>query len=119
MPCRCALALQAELHGYQSGEGLPLSLKVGIGTGDFVLLHIGGVLDRWEFLVSGPAFVQAFTALEKAAPGQVVASLRAWAQVARAVLPAANFPMGSVLVESACTPGELRRCALAAPFASK
>jgi class 3 adenylate cyclase/tetratricopeptide (TPR) repeat protein len=108
---RCALALQAELHDYQNGEGLSLSLKLGIGTGDFVLLHVGGVLDRWEFLVSGPAFVQAFTALEKAAPGQVVASLRAWAQV-HSQFSGCQLPMGSVLVESACTPGELRAAPL-------
>jgi class 3 adenylate cyclase/tetratricopeptide (TPR) repeat protein len=103
----CALAIQAELHDYQSTQGQPLSLKLGVGTGEFVLLHIGGVLDRWEFLVSGPAFVQAFTALDKAGPGQVVVSLRGWAHV-QAQFAGRQLSMGSVLVESAHAPGEPR-----------
>ena len=54
------------------------------------VLHIGGVRDRWEFLVSGPAFVQAFTALDRRLPGQVVVSLRAWSHINVAVLAAAS-----------------------------
>ena len=97
---RCALEVQNELRDYQSGEGLPLSLKLGVGTGEFVFLHVGGIRDRWEFLVFGPAFVQAFMALDKAAPGQVVLSLRAWAHVS-SEFAGRQLAMGSVLVESA------------------
>jgi class 3 adenylate cyclase/tetratricopeptide (TPR) repeat protein len=102
---RCALALQTELHGYRTSDGSPFSLKVGIGAGEFVIMHIGGVRDRWEFLVSGPAFVQAFTALEKAAPEQAVVSLRAWSHI-NTQFTGRQLTMGLVLVESAHTMAE-------------
>ncbi|MGD0897910.1 MAG: adenylate/guanylate cyclase domain-containing protein, partial [Thermoguttaceae bacterium] len=101
----CALALQAALDDYRGREDMRLSLKTGVGAGEFVVLHIGGVQDRWEFLVSGPAFVQAFAALEKAAPGQVVASMRAWSHV-QARAKGRQLPMGSVLVEAAGEEGD-------------
>ena len=75
-------------------------MKIGVGTGDFVVLHVGGVVDRWEFLVSGPAFLQAFTALDHATPGQVVVSLRAWSHV-NTQLRGRQLQMGSVLLEAA------------------
>ena len=96
----CALAMQSRLHDYRGREGMPLSLKIGIGSGPFAIMHIGGVGGRWEFLVSGPAFVQAFAALDHAAAGQVVASLRAWSQI-NAQFTGRQLPMGSVLIEAA------------------
>ncbi len=91
---------------FKPAKAPPLSLKIGVGAGEFVLLHLGGVHDRWDFLVSGPAFTQAFSAIDKAGPGQVVASLRAWSHV-DAQFTGSRLPMGSVLVEAANTAAEL------------
>ena len=107
----CALTLQAELHGYQTREGLPLSLKVGVGAGEFVGMHVGGVLDRWELLFSGPAFAQAFAAMGSAAAGDVVASLRAWSHV-KEQCTGRQLSMGSVLVERRTTAVEPRAAPL-------
>jgi class 3 adenylate cyclase len=40
---RCALAVQAALHGYQTLDGLRLSLRIGVGAGEVIGLHVGGV----------------------------------------------------------------------------
>lgn len=109
----CGLALQAELHDYPTREGPALSLKIGIGAGEFVILHLGGVGDRWDFLVSGPAFVQSFTALDRAGPGQVVASLRAWSHVSSR-FTGQQLPMGSVLVRATHAVTEPREASLPA-----
>ena len=98
----CALTLQEALRGYQTREGLPLSLKAGVGAGEFVAMHVGGVLDRWELLFSGPAFAQAFAAMGSAAAGDVVASLRAWSHV-KERCTGRQLSMGAVLVEAAQT----------------
>jgi class 3 adenylate cyclase/tetratricopeptide (TPR) repeat protein len=79
---QCALDLQRDLDGYKTSGGVPLALKIGIGSGEFANQIIGGVFDRWEFLVSGLAFVQAFSAIDQAQPGQVTVSLQAWSHLA-------------------------------------
>jgi class 3 adenylate cyclase/tetratricopeptide (TPR) repeat protein len=112
----CALSLQAGLRDYCTPDGLPLSLKVGVGAGEFVILHLGGVRQRWEFLLSGPAFVQAFTALEHSASGKVVVSLRAWSHI-KERFTGSQLPMGSVLVEAASVPPETREVVLPPPTA--
>ena len=80
----CAQAMQATLQDYASDEGIRLSLRVGIGAGEVVLLDVGGVRDRRELLVAGPAVAQTTGAIAKARPGQVVVAPEAWALVADA-----------------------------------
>jgi class 3 adenylate cyclase/tetratricopeptide (TPR) repeat protein len=74
----CALRLQARLRDYQSDDGTSLTMKIGVGAGEFCVMHLGGEFERREFLVTGPAFEQSFAAVEDAQPGQVVASPPAW-----------------------------------------
>ena len=99
LAARCALKLQAELQGYQTADGSLLAMKVGLGAGEFAVQHIGGILDRWEFLVSGLAFVQAFDAIDRASVGQVTASLHSWQYLADG-FSGKPLPMGTMLVES-------------------
>ena len=103
----CALALRDQLHGYRTdGKGTPLALRMGVGAAEIVILHLGGERQRRELLVAGPAFVQAFTALDKADAGQAVVSLRAWSHI-QAKFVGQQLSMGSVLVERSQTPATL------------
>jgi len=70
----CALALQRRLHHYDVGDGLHLSMKVGVGAGKVSFAQLGGVFDRWEFLVCGSPLEQVGIANGLAVPGDVVIS---------------------------------------------
>ena len=75
---RCALAVQAALHGYQTLDGLRLSLRIGVGAGEVMGLRVGGVGGRWQLLLSGAPLVQGGLAEQQAARGEVVLSPEAW-----------------------------------------
>lgn len=94
----CALSLQAELSGYRTDAGMPLAMKISIGCGDFTVMHLGGEMDRWEYLFTGLAFVQSFSALDQATAGQVVVSLQAWSHL-QDVFAGDQLQMGSVRLQ--------------------
>lgn len=54
-----------------------LALKIGIGNGAVFAANIGGVFDRWEYLIGGNAIEQASYAEKHANPGMVVLSPKA------------------------------------------
>jgi class 3 adenylate cyclase len=95
---QCGLSLQRELASYRSNGGTQLSMKIGVGTGDFTCMHLGGEFHRWEVLITGLAFVQSFSALEHAKAGQVVVSLQCWTHVEND-FRATPLQMGSMLVD--------------------
>ncbi len=74
----CSLVIQESLRGYKAAEGTPLLLQIGIGAGDVYSVYLGGVFDRWEFLLSGGPLVQMSIAKEQASPGTVVLSPEVW-----------------------------------------
>eukprot|EP00937_MAST-01D_sp_MAST-1D-sp2_P001500 g1500.t1 len=80
---QCACALQAHMHEAKLGEDVTLSMTVGIGYGQVSVLHIGGKLDRHEYLAVGEPLVQAFQAESMAAKGQVIVSAEAWREANR------------------------------------
>ncbi len=71
---QCALEAQKRLHAYQVAPGVEFSIKIGLGAGDVLAVHLGGEFNRWEFLVTGAPVVQAGQAEKLARPGQVVIS---------------------------------------------
>ena len=81
----CALAMQAKMSAFtdlKTSRGhASLSMKVGIGAGEVLECSIGGVSDRWEYLVGGDPLVQVAMAEHQAQPGQVVMSPQAWQEV--------------------------------------
>src|SRR5262249_20332916 len=85
---------QAALRNYQAAEDVTLSLKVGIGAGQQVVMCLGGVRDRWELLVAGEPLEQVGVAEHQAQPGDVVLSPAAWTL--------ANSVLSGVAVEQGC-----------------
>lgn len=75
---QCGLSMQESLYQYEVADGLKLSLRVGIGAGDITTANVGGVFNRWEFIVVGEPVNQSTAAEHQAKPGQVVLSPEAW-----------------------------------------
>ena len=78
---QCGLAMQEALHEYPAAEDVRLSMRVGVGAGNVFAVHIGGVFNRWEFLVAGEPLGQVSLAEQQAHPGQLILSPEAWALV--------------------------------------
>jgi class 3 adenylate cyclase len=97
---RCALAVQAALHGYQTLDGLRLWLRIGVGAGQVIGLHVGGVGGRWQLLLSGAPLVQGGLAEQQAARGEVVVSSEAWELAGDACI-GQRLPRGGVRLWSA------------------
>lgn len=70
----CALALQEQLRQYSPAENVFLRVRIGLGAGEAVIAFVGGLLQRWEFVVTGSPVSQASLAQVDAKPGQVVLS---------------------------------------------
>jgi class 3 adenylate cyclase/tetratricopeptide (TPR) repeat protein len=76
---RCGLMMQEKLQAPDIAPGGELSMRIGVGAGDVVTAHLGGVSGRWELLVAGPAISQVIHAEPLAAPGDVILSPEAFA----------------------------------------
>ncbi len=73
----CALRAQKALAGFQAGE-TTLSMRICISAGEVRLLHVGGVLNRWETVPCGRPVTE-MAELKPLTPiGAVVVSQRAW-----------------------------------------
>lgn len=76
-----ALEIQERLNDYEVTPGEHLSMRIGIGAGDILAATVGGVLKRWEFLLTGDPVRQMNMASEVAYPGAVALSKAAWQYV--------------------------------------
>ena len=74
--------MQQELHDFEVAPGIHLSMKLAVGAGDISMVHLGGVFDRWEFVVSGKPLAQLGRANDAAEAGEIVV-----AEEAAALLP--------------------------------
>jgi len=52
----CALAMQRALHDHPVAEDINLSMRVCVSAGQVVAASVGGIENRWEFLVTGAPF---------------------------------------------------------------
>lgn len=80
-----ATAMQTATANFQRlptsvGE-IALALKVGVGAGEVFAANVGGVRDRWEYVIAGEPLTQAAYAEEHAQPGTVVLASSAAALV--------------------------------------
>ncbi len=74
----CALAARDALRGFELDAGGTLALRLGIGAGEADAATIGGVFGRWEYVVYGPALIEATHAAAEAEPDQTMAGHHAW-----------------------------------------
>ena len=79
---QCGMEIKTRLQDQAMGDGVTLSMKVGVGVGDISILHVGGVFDRMEYIATGSPLLQAFAAEHQASQRDVVISPQAWHMIA-------------------------------------
>jgi len=73
----CAFQIRERLLNYRT-EGTTLYLKISLGNGRVWESHIGGVLNRWEFMLVGNPMVEIGMANHLANAGDIIAAPSAW-----------------------------------------
>jgi class 3 adenylate cyclase/tetratricopeptide (TPR) repeat protein len=73
-----SVEIQDTLHNYEVEAGVRLSMRLALGAGQLDCIHVGGVLGRWEFFVTGDPLRQLQVAQSMAGTGQVVVSPQVW-----------------------------------------
>ncbi len=79
----CGLAAKKALGGHQSKEGVALSIKIAVSSGELECAYLGGVWGRWELVVFGAPLSDAGRAAERCEPGAVVLAPSAWQLVGK------------------------------------
>lgn len=69
---RSALDLGSALAGSSALASHGVTVRTGVGAGDFGAARVGGASGRWEIVVSGPAVEDAFRASAVASAGSAV-----------------------------------------------
>jgi class 3 adenylate cyclase len=77
----CGLAIARELDEFEIEEGQPHSVKVGLCAGEIVISRVGGLNDKWLFVISGDGTSQLQDAARQMLMGSVVASPDAWSLI--------------------------------------
>lgn len=78
---QCGLDIQQEMDGAQLTPDIRLSVKIGVAVGHIEMFYVGGVLDRYEFVVAGPGHHEAIMCEQMCDPGDVMVSQAAWEMV--------------------------------------
>ena len=73
----CALQMRTRLRNYRAG-GSVLHLKIAVSTGRIWESHIGGVFDRWEFVLVGKPLVEVGAANDHARAGDIILTQSSW-----------------------------------------
>lgn len=73
----CALKVREKLTNYKA-EDQNLYLKLAVSTGNITSAHVGGVFNRWEFLLTGNPLVEVGIANNLAKAGEVLVTPSAW-----------------------------------------
>jgi class 3 adenylate cyclase len=102
----------------ESSVGLvSLRMKFGIGAGPLQGASVGGVANRWEYIISGDALFQATRAERQAGQGEIVLSDAAQAVIHPAQLPQKNpVPPNWSQVEQPEVVVSLLRCYVPRPI---
>ena len=109
---QCGMEIKTRLQDIAMGDGITLSMKVGVGVGEISILHVGGVFDRMEYIATGHPLLQAFAAEHQAMQRDVVISPQAWAMISPFFTTAGLSPSGYAILRSCSEP--LRKVSVAA-----
>ncbi|KAH8739018.1 SgcA [Cryptosporidium ryanae] len=75
LACECCMDIHRTLHNFPTPiQGRHLTLHIGVGYGRVTILQVGGVMDRWEYVVGGPPFEEIAIAEPLAKSGETVIS---------------------------------------------
>lgn len=100
----CALAIRQRLSNYKV-EDTTLYLKLAIGSGSITAVHVGGVFNRWEFLLTGNPLVELGIANNLARAGDIIVAPSAWRLIRN---DSVAEPLEFELKESIAQGGRLR-----------
>lgn len=78
LAAQCALEVQRVLYNHQVADDIRLSMRAGISAGDLHVAHVGGMYDRWEYVLAGTPMASVSAAGDAAQTGDVVVSPEAW-----------------------------------------
>ncbi len=73
----CALEIHRRLTNYKA-EDANLYLKLAVSLGKVSTIHVGGVFNRWEFLITGAPLVELGIANNLAKAGEILITPSAW-----------------------------------------
>ena len=73
----CALEVHERLTNYKA-EDANLYLKLAVSLGRINTVHVGGVFNRWEFLITGTPLVELGIANNLAKAGEILITPSAW-----------------------------------------
>ena len=73
----CALEVHERLSNYKV-EDASLYLKLAVSLGRINTVHVGGVFNRWEFLITGTPLVELGIANNLAKAGEILITPSAW-----------------------------------------
>ena len=73
----CAIKIRERLTNYKA-EDANLYLKLAVSTGRISTAHVGGVFNRWEFLLTGNPLVELGIANNLAKAGEILITPSAW-----------------------------------------
>jgi class 3 adenylate cyclase/tetratricopeptide (TPR) repeat protein len=73
----CAIEVHKRLTNYRV-EDANLYLKLAVGMGKITTVHVGGVFNRWEFLMTGTPLVEMGIANNIAEAGDILITPSAW-----------------------------------------
>lgn len=89
----CALHIREKMVNY-SAEGSPLYVKMALATGRITEVHVGGVFNRWEFVLVGDPLVELGVANSLAKAGDIILSASALKWIKRDI-ESASLDSGS------------------------
>src|SRR5215211_4282862 len=73
----CAIKIRGRLTNYKA-EDANLYLKLAVSTGRISTAHVGGVFNRWEFLLTGNPLIELGIANNLANAGDILITPSAW-----------------------------------------
>ena len=73
----CAIKIRERLVNYKI-EDSTLYLKLAVSTGEIGQVHVGGVFNRWEFMLTGAPLVELGIANRLAGAGEILLTPSAW-----------------------------------------
>jgi class 3 adenylate cyclase/tetratricopeptide (TPR) repeat protein len=73
----CAIEIRERLSNYKV-ENANLYLKLAISIGSITTAHVGGVFNRWEFLLTGNPLIEVGLANSLATSGDIIVTPSAW-----------------------------------------